>query len=150
MPGNTTSSKLFFTQTGTGSASAAPAWSAISASDVGTALINFSTVTTSTQTMSSSTLYFNNYTSGQCVFTLPNSPSLYTVVAVMGLTTASTSGWKVNAQGSDKIQFINQLGASAGSLTSTPTSATDQAFFIYAATGLWLVYNSSGNNLTVA
>ena len=150
LPGNTTSSKLFFTQTGTGSASAAPAWSAISASDVGTALINFSTVTTSTQTMSSSTLYFNNYTSGQCVFTLPNSPSLYTVVAVMGLTTASTSGWKVNAQGSDKIQFINQLGASAGSLTSTPTSATDQAFFIYAATGLWLVYNSSGNNLTVA
>lgn len=114
------------------------------------ALTSFITVSGASQAMAASTLYYSNNTSAQTVYTLPASPSANTIIGVMGLNTASTNGWQIVANTGQKIQFGSSLGAAAGSLTSSTGSATDQAFLIYAASNLWVVYSPLGLNLTVA
>ncbi len=108
------------------------------------------TSSTSTQSMSLQTRYIVTYSGGQMVGTLPAATGTGKTIEVLGASTASTSGWKLNAVGSDKIQFGSALGAAAGSLTSTVGSATDCVTLIDAATNLWVVYPALGLNLTVA
>jgi hypothetical protein len=115
------------------------------------AVTSYVTVTAATQAMAASTLYYSNYAAGQTVYTLPASPSANSVIIVEGLTTASTSGWQIVANTGQKIQLGSSLGATAGSLTSTTGSAVDCATLTYfASASTWVVYPSSGLNLTVA
>lgn len=123
--------------------------SGIAATSVATAITS-STVTTSTQTAAVNNRYYVNYAGGQCVFTLPTATGTNAIVEIIGITTASTSGWKANAQSTDKIEFTNTLGALGGSLTSTAGSATDCATLRDIAANLWVVYPALGLNLTVA
>ena len=109
----------------------------------------FVTVTTATQTVTTGTLYYNNYAAGQAVYTLPAATGSNKVWGITGLNTASVSGWKANAVGSDKIQFGSKLSVGGGSISSTAGSKTDQAFALDAAAGLVVVFNAIGTNLIV-
>lgn len=111
------------------------------------AFTSFVTATGATQTVTGGTLYFSNNTSAQTVYTLPNAPALNTITGVIGLNTAFSTGWKVVAQGTDKIQFNDQLSAAAGNVVSG--SNTDAVFLIYAATNLWVVYDAMGLSMSV-
>ena len=112
-------------------------------------ITSFVTVTGSTQSMSLSVRYINNYSGGQCAYTLPASTGTGRLIDLQSLNTASTSGWKVTAAGSDKIQFGSSLSAGGGNIVSTASSATDCATFCDSASGLWTVYPALGANLVV-
>lgn len=107
-------------------------------------------VTGSSQAMAVNTRYINNYSGGQCAYTLPAATGSGKQIVLVSLTTASTSGWKITANGTDKIQFMGALGAAGSTLTSTVGSAVDCATLTDEASGLWVVYPAAGLNLTVA
>lgn len=106
------------------------------------------TVTGSTQTAANNTRYYINYSGGQCVVTLPAALANGGPIEVVGLSTASTSGWKVVAVGSDVIQFGSSVSAGAGNIVSTTGSATD-AITLRPIAGKWIVYPALGLNLVV-
>jgi trimeric autotransporter adhesin len=111
---------------------------------------SFATVSTSTANLTAGAFTWATYSSGQCTLTLPNAPTDGTVCIVQGVNgISSPSGWKVVAQGSDKIQYGSSVSASAGNITSTSGSSTDGATFIYNhASSVWVVPNV-GLNFTV-
>lgn len=106
------------------------------------------TITGSTQSAASNTRYYVNYSGGQCVITLPAATSGGGPIEIIGLSTASTSGWKAVAIGSDVIQFGSSVSAAAGNIVSTVGSATD-AITLRPISGKWIVYPALGLNLTV-
>lgn len=110
----------------------------------------FTTVSTSSATLVAGTLAWITYTGGQCTLTLPNAAPDNTVCGVQGVTGASIAGWKINAQGSDKIQMGSSVGGTAGSITSTVMSATDGVTLIYKSSATAWVVLGTGLNMTVA
>jgi len=106
-------------------------------------------VTASTQSMLVNTRYANNYSGGQCVYTLPAATGSGKSIVLVSYPPASTSGWRVNTTGTDKIQFMSSLSAAGGNIISTSGSATDCATFTDDASGLWVVYPAGGLNLVV-
>ena len=129
-----------------GQASADPIAGTISA------VTSYQTVTTATQLMVSGTLYYINDTtpSEQVVLTLPASPTANDIVAAVSLHTSNTAGWQIQAGSGQTIQLGQNISSVAGTLTSTSGSSTDSVFLIYAATGLWVVYDAVGLNMTLA
>lgn len=113
------------------------------------AISSIVTITGSTQSFSVQTRYINNYSGGVMNGTLPTATGSGKTIELIGLSTASTSGWVVTAQGTDKIQFNSNLSASGGTLTSTTGSSTDCATFVDVAANLWAVYPAAGLSLTV-
>lgn len=107
------------------------------------------TSNSATQSMNLQTRYIVTYTGGQMVGTLPAATGSGKTVDILGASTASTSGWRVNAPGSDTIQFNAAVSAGGGNIVSTAASATDCATFIDSASGKWIVYPAQGLNLTV-
>lgn len=101
-------------------------------------------------TMTQNVIYFNNYASGQAVFTAPATPADKSVIGIYGVNGSSTSGWKINASGSQKFQLATVGGIAGGSITSTVGSNGDGFEATYNASTLcWVVTNSVGNDLTV-
>lgn len=104
-------------------------------------------------TMTPNIVYKNTFTSGQAVFTAPAAPVDNQIIGVIGVKGASSSGWKVNASGSQKFQVgsaVGTAGSSGGFLASTSSSATDSFFAVYdAASSLWIVYSYVGAGLIV-
>jgi len=107
-------------------------------------------ITTSTQSLSLQTRYFVSYSGGQMVGTLPLATGSGKTIEIIGLASASTSGWKINANVADTIQFGSSLGAAGGSATSTAGSATDAITFIDTQTNIWVVYPALGANIVIA
>lgn len=85
LSGNTTATQLFLSQTGTGSASAAPVWSAIS-----TGALTVSTITTS-QTAAVNNVYITN---GGSLVVL-NLPATFAVGDIVGVVNRSGAGFKI-------------------------------------------------------
>jgi hypothetical protein len=107
------------------------------------------TVTGSSQAMSLGTRYFNNYSGGQCAYTLLPATGSGKQIDLQSLNTSSPSGWIITANGTDKIQYASSLSAAGGTLTSTTGSSTDCATLTDSASGLWVVYPALGLNLVV-
>lgn len=101
-------------------------------------------------TMAQNVIYFNNYALGQAVFTAPATPADKSVIGVYGVNGSSTSGWKINASGSQKFQLATLGGIAGGSITSTVGSDGDGFEATYNASTLcWVVTNTVGNDLSV-
>lgn len=118
-------------------------------SQVAYGITSFATVTASTQSMSLGGRYVNNYSGGQCVYSLPAATGSGRVIELLSLSTASTSGWKVNANGSDVIEYGSSVSSAGGSIASTVGSATDCATFVDSASGKWIVCPALGTFLVV-
>lgn len=100
--------------------------------------------------MTQNVIYFNNYASGQAVFTAPATPADKSVIGIYSVNGSSTSGWKINASGSQKFQLATVGGIAGGSITSTVGSNGDGFEATYNASTLcWVVTNAIGNDLTL-
>jgi len=138
LAGNTTSTKKFLTQTGTGSASAAPAWGTISTSDVtgtvsvgngGTGLTTFGGTNTVLYTSAANTLTSVAASSGAGQFlqttTSAGAPSWLTTLGVANGGTGTTTAPTVNGiiyGGSSSAYASTAASATAGQVLATTTS----------------------------
>lgn len=151
LAGNTTTTKQFLSQTGTGSASQAPAWSTLSKSDVGlgsvenTALSTWagSTNVTTLGTISSGTWSATNIALNKggtnAALTAVNGGVAYSTASALALTAAGTSGQILKSNGAAaptwmSTSSITSVGTLSG-LTITETNAADNTLVINAASG---------------
>lgn len=106
LPGNTSATKNFFTQTGTGAVSAAPAWSTIATADIATALTTPGPIgATTASTGAFTTLSASSTVSGTGFSTYLASPP-----PIGGTAAAAASFTTISATG---LQTINLTGQTA-------------------------------------
>lgn len=138
LAGNTTTTKQFLSQTGTGTVSAAPAWSTVSKSDVGlssvenTALSTWagsSNVTTlgtiGTGTWSGTNIALNKGGTNAAL-TAAAGGVVYSTASAMAITAAGTAGQLLQSNGTSAPSWVASPGVPTGSLfpyagSSAPT-----------------------------
>jgi len=147
LTGNTTTTKQFLSQTGSGSASAAPAWSTVSKSDVGlgsvenTALStwagssNVNTLGTITSgTWNSSTKIGLAYGGTNASITATNGGVIYSTASALAVSAAGTSGQILKSNGAAAPTWMSTSSiTSVGTLTGlavTETVTTDNTVTI--------------------
>lgn len=107
------------------------------------------TITTSTQSATYGVRYYVNYSGGQCDISLPPAIAGGAIIEVIGLSSSSTDGFVITADGSDVIQFGSSISSAGGTISSTIGSATD-CVTLKTISGKWVVYPALGLNLEVA
>ena len=168
LAGNTTTTKQFLSQTGTGIVSAAPAWSTVSKSDVGlgsvenTALSTWagsSNVTTlgtiSQGTWNSSTKIGLAYGGTNASITATNGGVIYSTASALAVTAAGTSGQILKSNGAAAPTWMSTSSiTSVGTLTGlavTETVTTDDTVVITGVTSqtgkLLLIKDALANTL---
>jgi len=168
LAGNTTTTKQFLSQTGTGTVSAAPAWSTVSKSDVGlgsvenTALSTWagsSNVTTlgtiSQGTWNSSTKIGLAYGGTNASITATNGGVIYSTASALAVTAAGTSGQILKSNGAAAPTWMSTSSiTSVGTLTGlavTETVTTDDTVVITGVTSqtgkLLLIKDALANTL---
>jgi len=165
LSGNTTTTKQFLSQTGTGSASQAPAWSTVSKSDVGlgsvenTALSTWAGSTNVTTLGTVGTGTWNATTIGlskggtNAALTAVNGGVAYSTASALALTAAGTSGQILKSNGAGAPTWMSTSSITSvgtlSDLTITSTSTTTCPLNINAAlnqTGLLFSIKDSGSN----
>jgi hypothetical protein len=141
LAGNTTTAKLFLTQTGTGAQPNAPAWSAITGGGT-----TWSTVTGTSQSMAVNSGYVAN-NAGVVTMTLPTTAAVGDVIYVTGL---GTGGWSI-AQNASQLIHVGSLASTTGvggSVSSTNQYDTIGIRCIVANT-TWTVMEAQTSGFTV-
>jgi len=165
LSGNTTTTKQFLSQTGTGSASQAPAWSAVSKSDVGLGSVENTALSTWAGSSNLTTLgtvgtgTWNATTIGlskggtNAALTAVNGGVAYSTASALALTAAGTSGQILKSNGAGAPTWMSTSSITSvgtlSDLTITSTSTTTCPLNINAAlnqTGLLFSIKDSGSN----
>jgi microcystin-dependent protein len=139
---NTTTTKNFLSQTGTGTNGAAPAWSTVSKSDVGlgsvenTALSTWagsSNITTlgtiSTGTWSGTSVALNKGGTNAAL-TAAAGGVVYSTASAMAITAAGTAGQLLSSNGSSAPSWTNSPGVPTGSLMPYAGSAAPTGYLL--------------------
>jgi hypothetical protein len=138
LPGNTTTTKLFLSQTGTGTVSASPVWSAVSKTDVGLdnvdntsdATKNSATATLTNKTISGSSNTISNIAQSS-ITNLTSDLGLKAPLASPAFTGTPTAPTAVSGTNTTQIAttaFVAAAIASGGiTIDATPTNASTNA-----------------------
>lgn len=140
---NTTTTKNFLSQTGTGTNGAAPSWSAVSKSDVGlgsvenTALSTWAgsanittTGTITTGTWNSSTKIGLAYGGTNANITATNGGVIYSTASALAVTAAGTSGQLLQSNGAAAPSWVASPGVPTGSLFPYAGSAAPTGYLL--------------------
>jgi hypothetical protein len=149
LAGNTTTTKKFLSQTGTGSASAAPTWEVIDPSDINTQYgafyFDYSTTLTSAITLSQTTIPVVSTTGFSAAGSLIIGAELITYT---GITATSFTGCTRGAAGSPNKAHNLGDAVNGAQVATANTSTTLQLNTTTASNGVTL--NTSTNEISVA